>query len=104
MKLIIFVVLVLQAPLLFAQQEVAERKPVLIYTCGETPFAPDSCYLKCAAKYSLAVKDMGCILNKKIERRFNTNNRRANRKLSKLYGKNWQKNFKEEIETCRKNL
>lgn len=102
MRLFIFTTLLIQGSLLFAQPE--ERKPVLIYTCGDMFFVNDSCYLKYAVKYSLVVKDLGCIINKKIERKFNSNNRRASRKLSKLYGKDWEKHFKEDIETCRKNL
>jgi len=102
MKHFIFILLFLQASVLLAQKE--ERKPVLIYTCGEAPFAPDSCYIKYAIQYSLVVKDLGCIVNNKIKRKFNNNNRRANRKLSKRYGKDWEKHFKEDIESCRNNL
>ncbi|HEX8546008.1 MAG TPA: hypothetical protein VF691_03540 [Cytophagaceae bacterium] len=85
-----------------ANAQSSKSKRVLIYTCDKSNVKQDSCYLKTQQAYGFVTRDLGCIKSKKIEKRFNKNNKKAERELEQIHGEEWKKKFNEEVKACRK--
>ena len=85
-----------------ANAQSAKAKRVLIFTCDKSNVKQDSCYLRTQQNYGFVTRDLGCIKSKKIEKKFNRNNKKAEKELEKMHGEEWRKKFNEEVKTCRK--
>jgi len=72
------------------------------YYCDPNHVSYDACTSKTEELFFFRTRDLGCVVNKKVEKALARNNKKTDKKLKKMYGANWRQRFNERVDECRR--
>ncbi|GAL83689.1 hypothetical protein MYP_916 [Sporocytophaga myxococcoides] len=87
----------------FAQAIERKQKTNLeFYYCDPNHVSYDACTAKTEEFFLFRTRDLGCVVNKKVEKALERNNKKTDKKLKKMFGYNWRQRFNERVDECRR--
>jgi|GEM_PF-2641991 len=102
-RLLLFISILVTAQVSWAQAIERTKKTNLeFYYCDPNHVSYDPCTVETEEFFMFRTKDLGCVVNKKVEKALEKSNRKTDKKLKKMFGSNWRQRFNAKVDECRK--